>query len=166
VRLTDAIGHPELRDDSRFADNADRMAHLPELRALLETVFRARGTAEWLAVLGAAGVPAGPVASVGEMLAHPQTLAREMVVEVKHSSLGTMRSLGSPVKLSGSADATGASGAGAAAVGPDGMTAGEPRPRVGAPRLGEHTREVLAEAGWTDAEVDALVATGVALEPA
>ena len=141
TRLTEAIGRPELRDDPRFAENGDRMAHLVELCEVLGPVFLGRGTAEWLGRLGAAGVPAGPVASIGEMLEHPQTRAREMVVEVEHGRLGTVKSLGSPVKLSGSAS---------------------PTPRRGAPRLGEHTLEVLEESGWSRAEALSLLASGAA----
>jgi len=142
-RLAGAVGQPGLRRDPRFATNADRMAHLGELCGVLEPIFAARTTAEWLELLEAAGVPAGPVASVGEMLDHPQTIAREMVVEVEHSRLGMMRSLGSPLKLSGSPSAP-------AAV------------RRGAPLLGEHTWEILSEAGLDDAEIAALIEGGVA----
>ena len=163
TRLTEAIGRPELRADPRFAENAGRMAHLDELCAVLRPVFEARPTSEWLALLAAAGVPAGPVASIGEMLDHPQTLAREMVVEVRHARLGAVRSLGSPVKLSGSAgrthDADPSEPAAASRAAP-------PSSRRGAPLLGEHTREVLEEAGLTQAEIDALVQSGVAVAPA
>ena len=83
-----------------------------------------------------AGVPAGPVASVGEMLAHPQTLAREMVVEVPHTRLGRQRSLGCALKMSG-----------------------RPRSRAprGAPILGEHSREILGEAGFLEEQIAALL---------
>ena len=138
TRLTDALGRPELRDDHRFQDNAGRMRHLEELVDALNDSFSARTTDEWIATLGEAGVPVGPVASIGEMLAHPQTVAREMVVDVAHSRLGRVRSLGSPVKLSGSS--------------------GEPR--RGAPLLGEHTRDVLLEGGWSDQDIAALAAAG------
>lgn len=143
VRLTEAIGARQLAEDPRFATNADRMGHLDELIAVLSPVFMERSTDEWLGTLEAAGVPAGPVASIGEMLEHPQTRARGMVTEVEHARAGRVRSLGCPVKMSAS---TGAS------------------PRRGAPLLGEHTREILAERGWADGEIDALVATGAVLE--
>ena len=139
-RLTEALGTPELRDDPRFADNAARMRHLDELVAVLSPPFTARTTEEWLTALGDAGVPVGPVASIGEMLEHPQTKARDMVVEVEHTRLGRVRSLGNPVKLSG-------------------MSGSD----LGAPLLGEHTRVVLVEAGWSDPEVDALAAAGSVL---
>jgi crotonobetainyl-CoA:carnitine CoA-transferase CaiB-like acyl-CoA transferase len=166
VRLTDALGRPELREDLRFAENSGRMMHLTELCDLLRPVFLSRTTGEWLALLVAAGVPAGPVASIGEMLAHPQALAREMVVEVSHSRLGTLKSLGSPVKLSGSTHSSTGDGDGAPLAGSPRRTGGrEPPPRRGAPRLGEHTREVLEEAGWAAAEVEGLIEKGAALAP-
>ena len=99
-----------------------------------------------MSTLEAAGVPAGPVASITEMLDHPQTLARDMVLEVEHSELGPVKTLGNPVKFSGSERD-------AAAVTPR-----------GAPLLGEHTREVLTDYGFTTEEVDALTDSGVAME--
>jgi crotonobetainyl-CoA:carnitine CoA-transferase CaiB-like acyl-CoA transferase len=144
LALVQAIGAPPLAADPRFADNAARMAHLDALGAALAPIFRRRTTAEWLTALDAAGVPAGPVLSIAEMLEHPQTLARDMVPAVEHTALGPVRSLGLPVKLSATPGAV----------------------RRGAPLLGEHTREVLAEHGYPAAEIDALVASGAALDGA
>ena len=155
--MTDALGMVELRDDARFVDNAGRMRHLAELVDALAPAFEERTTDEWLAVLGEAGVPVGPVASIGEMLEHPQTLARDMVVEVEHAALGRVKSLGSPVKLSGARSSPSApQGSGMGAPG------GSPVPR-GAPLLGEHTREILAEGGWAPEEVEGLLANGTVL---
>jgi crotonobetainyl-CoA:carnitine CoA-transferase CaiB-like acyl-CoA transferase len=81
------------------------------------------------------------------MLEHPQTIAREMVIEVEHSRLGTVKALGSPVKVS------------RGEAWPE-----DDAPRVGSPRLGEHTREILLEAGWAPEEVEGLLSSGVALE--
>lgn len=140
--LVRAIGAPQLSEDSRFATNTGRIEHLAELIDELTPLFETRTSNEWLAILEAEGVPAGPVASIGEMLEHPQTRARDMVVEVSHARLGRVRSLGSPVK----------------------MSAGSGPARSGAPLLGEHTREVLLEAGFTSPEIDDLVAPGHALD--
>jgi len=140
-RLAEAVGRPDLRRDPRFATNADRMRHLPKLIDVLMPIFAARATDAWLAELERAGVPAGPVASVGEMLEHPQTRAREMVVEVEHARLGRVRALGAPVKVSGNVAAN----------------------RRGAPLLGEHTREVLGEAGLAEVEIAELERAGVVL---
>jgi crotonobetainyl-CoA:carnitine CoA-transferase CaiB-like acyl-CoA transferase len=145
VALTRAIDAPHLTADARFTTNASRMRYLPELIEELTTIFATRSSDEWLASLTRWGVPAGPIASVGEMLEHPQTVARDMVVEVEHTRLGRVRSIGSPVKLSDH---------------------GAKLLRRGAPLLGEHTREVLAEAGYATEQVDGFVAEGSVLQRA
>ncbi len=90
-RLPDVLGLPELLSDSRFLQNEDRMAHRVELADALAPAFKKRSTNDWLERLDAAGVPAGPVLSVGEMLADPQTKAREMLIETEHQRLGRYR---------------------------------------------------------------------------
>ena len=140
-RIAEALGHPEWRDDPRFADNTARMRHRDALADAMNAVLRARTRAEWMAVFDAAGVPSGPVHSLGEALEHPQTQARGMVVDLVHPDAGATRAIGCPVHLSRTPPAVA-------------------RP---APRLGEHTREVLREAGLADEEIDALYAQGVVL---
>ena len=141
LRLTEALEASPLRDDPRFATNDARMANLPALVAALTPLFKRRTTANWLERLEAAAVPAGPVLDVAEMLADPQTAAREMVVGVPHSRLGTVETLGAPVKFSAT---------------PASVTRG-------APLLGEHTREVLREHGYADTDIDTLAASGVVI---
>ena len=99
--LTRALAMPELAEDPRFIDNAGRMEHLDQLLEVLAGRFEQETTDEWLSRLAAERVPAGPIASVGEMLEHPQTVARKMVVETDHPTAGRVRSLGSAVKMSG-----------------------------------------------------------------
>lgn len=142
LRLVRAMELPDLADDPRFATNADRMAHVNALREVLAQRLRASTTDEWLTRFEDAAVPAGPVSSIWEMLRHPQTAAREMVVTVPQDG-GTAQTLGMPVKLSGST--------GAAVT-------------KGAPGLGEHTAEVLAEYGFAEDEVAALIRRGIVSE--
>jgi crotonobetainyl-CoA:carnitine CoA-transferase CaiB-like acyl-CoA transferase len=92
-----------------------------------------------MAVLEETGMPAGPVLTVNEMHRHPQVLARDMVTEVAHSTLGPVPAIGCPIKFSSH----------------DG-----PR-RQGAPRYGEHTLKILAENGYTESEIAELIAEGV-----
>ncbi len=119
-KLCEAIGRPELVSDERFATNDERMAHRAELAAELESALAARSTDEWVAALIEAGVPCGPIHDYRQVFEDEHTQAREMEVRV-----GEQRTLGIPVKLS---DTPGAI-------------------RRPAPRLGEHTAEVLREAG-------------------
>jgi crotonobetainyl-CoA:carnitine CoA-transferase CaiB-like acyl-CoA transferase len=142
LRLLKAIGADALAEDPRFAVNRDRMANRRELAATLAPIFRACSSADWLARLEAGGVPAGPVLDVNAMHRDPQTLARDMVVEVDHPRVGRMKTLGLPVKFS---DTPG-------------------RVHGPAPLLGEHSRAILAEAGYAAAEIDALIARGVVRE--
>lgn len=137
-KLVEVLGDDALARDPRFAVNQGRMANLPALVAALEAHFKTRTTEEWIAALSKAGIPAGPVLSIGEMHVHPQTIAREMAPVVEHRVAGRMQTIGLPVKFSGT---------------PGGV-------RQAAPVLGQHTREVLAEAGYGEAEIDALVAAG------
>jgi len=138
-RITDVLGHPEWRDDPRFATNSARLANLAALTSLMDTVLSTRTKTEWIARFDAAGVPVGPVHSIGEALAHPQTLARGMVVDVVHPQAGPTKALGCPIHFSAT---------------PTQIT----RP---APLLGEHTREVLREHGYTDDDIEDFIAAGV-----
>jgi crotonobetainyl-CoA:carnitine CoA-transferase CaiB-like acyl-CoA transferase len=141
--LCDALGHPEWKDDARFRTNADRMKNLRALVDTMNDVLETRTRAEWLEVLDRAGVPAGPVHDMGEALSHPQVIARGMVVEVDHPKSGKSKALGCPVHFSRT----------------------PARVERAAPQLGEHTREILRDAGYDDAQIDDMVRDGTVAEP-
>ena len=143
LKTLEALAVPALADDPRFASNHQRMNHREALEEVLSAVFCEDSTESWLSRLEAVGVPAGPVLDVRQMHADPQTLAREMVVEVPHSREGAIKTLGLPVKFS--------------------QTPG--RVNQGAPIFGEHSREVLLELGYGETEIQALVAAGAAVLP-
>lgn len=138
LRLLQALESPELADDPRFANNAARMRNLPSLSEELAPLFKRRTLAEWLRRLEEAGVPAGPVLDVAQMHKDPQALAREMIVETTHATAGKVKAIGFPIKFS--------------------ETPGDVC--RAAPLLGQHTREVLREHGYSDAEINHLAAEG------
>src|SRR5437773_57675 len=100
VSVTGAIGRAELIDDARFKTNGDRMKNLDALVPLISERTRTRSSAEWIREFEAAGVPVGPINKIGDVLADPQVKAREMVVEVEHSRVGTTKAIGLPIKFS------------------------------------------------------------------
>jgi len=88
LRLLGALELPELDQDPRFKNNAERINNLRALEEVLVPVFKGRSSVEWLDLLQRAGVPAGPVLDVAQMHSHPQTEARDMVVETIHPIAG------------------------------------------------------------------------------
>lgn len=138
LRTIELLGRKDLGEDPRFKDAAGRLVNRAALAEELATEFGKRTSAEWLAALEQAKVPAGPVLDVLQMHADPQTLARDMVIEVEHSTIGPMKTLGSPVKFSAT---------------PGGV-------HRSAPIYGEHTSEVLREHGISDAEIARMADAG------
>jgi formyl-CoA transferase len=138
ARLASLLGHPEWLADRRFATDAERVRNREELASAIEKVMSAAGCADWLARFEAAGIPSGPINDYAQVFADPQVAARDMVVEVDHPVLGRLRGPGTPVKMS--------------------ATPLDPGRR--APRLGEHTDEVLRKAGIGDEELREMRATG------
>ncbi|MEO8897709.1 MAG: CoA transferase [Candidatus Dormibacter sp.] len=138
-RFAPIIGLPDLAGDTRFATNPDRVVHRDELIPLIEAALTSRPSAEWATELSRAGIPAGAINTIDTALASPQVLARDMVLSVEHPTAGMLRMPGSPVKLAG-------------------HTATVRRPP---PLLGEHTDEVLAELGYSAADVASLRERGV-----
>jgi crotonobetainyl-CoA:carnitine CoA-transferase CaiB-like acyl-CoA transferase len=138
VRFVNAIGLPELATDTRFTTFASRRSNADALLPMLERVFASRPAAEWLDILGRAGVPCSPVNTVAEALRDEQTAARGMVVDTEHPRFGTVRQLRSPVRVG----------------------AEQPEYRR-APLRDEHRDQVLRELlGYDDTRIAALRASG------
>jgi formyl-CoA transferase len=134
-RFCALLEHPEWSNEPEFVDATQRVKNRAALIARIEAITSLHSRAYWLERLDAHGIPCGPINDYAEAFADPQTLARGMVVDMSHPTLGNLRVPGSPIKMS------------------------ETPPRVGrrAPLLGEHTGEVLREAGCSDEEIDAAV---------
>jgi crotonobetainyl-CoA:carnitine CoA-transferase CaiB-like acyl-CoA transferase len=135
-----ATGLGSLERDPRFADGSLRRAHLAELIPLIEAVTTSRPAAHWLAVLREAGVPCAEIQDYGDVFKDPHLIERGFFVDLPHPRLGTLRALGTPIRL------------GSTRVGPE---------RAG-PLLGEHTREVLAELGTSETDIERLIGDGTA----
>jgi len=136
-RLCERIDRPELASDARFLRFPDRLAHKAELLAILKPIFASRSTAEWVGLL-TGQVPCAPVNDLAAALRDPQLLARDMIVEIEHPTRGPIREVASPIKMDGRS-----------------------MPLAPAPALGEHTDEVLREAGIDHGEIESLRSAGV-----
>jgi len=133
-RLSDVLGHREWADDEAFADNASRVRNRQALAERIEAITVTKPRAHWLSLLDASDIPCGPINDYAQVFADPQVLARDMVIETEHPTLGHFRTLGSPIK----------------------MSATPPNVARRAPQLGEHTAEILTEAGFSEEQIAAL----------
>ena len=104
IKLAHALDRADLAENQLFKTNALRNEHQETLRAEIESVLRGKETNHWIAVLEEAGVPCGPVNNIAQALAHPQTAARNMLINVDDPVTGPLELAGNPMKLSGFAD--------------------------------------------------------------
>ncbi|MBV9903189.1 MAG: CoA transferase [Alphaproteobacteria bacterium] len=126
ARMCTVLGREDMAKDARFATNPKRMENHEALHQEMELALSARTSAEWLAALDAAGVPNGPLNNVAEVMADPQVLHRNMIIETLDPDLGPIRMQGNPVKLSAHDD---------------------PKTRTAAPELDQHRAAILKELG-------------------
>lgn len=140
--LARVLDRSDLLQNADFATNADRMANLTQLVETLTATLKTRTTEEWLQLFDEAGVPCGPVLTLGEVYQHPQVKARAMDIEVQHPIAGSIHAIGFPVKYS--------------------STPGQMyRP---APVLGQHTFVMLESLGYSFEQCSQLEADGVVLD--
>ena len=126
VKLCQAIGRPDLAQDPIYKTNDLRNTNNRKLGAEIEKELARQTTAGWIETFEAAGVPCGPVNNIAQALAHPQTAARNMLVEADDKTAGKIKVAGNPIKISGFAD---------------------PTTRPGAPELDGDRAKILKELG-------------------
>lgn len=137
-----SLSLPDLLEDPRFQTMPLRLQHYEELRSRINVALAGKTRAELLQKMSDAGIPAGPVNTVGEILEDPQIRAREMVQELIHAEYGRIAQLGIPIKLSDT----------------PGIVEGPP------PRFGEHNRVVLEKFGYREKEIEEMYRTGAIAE--
>ena len=137
-RFCAVAGLDRYRSDPRFVTNAARVANFDATVELVGYWIRTRSVDEWLDALWEAGVACSPIQTLDLALGHPQLAHRQLIVQSEHALLGTVWNMGFPVKFSGQP-----------------REASRP-----APLLGEHTREILGEAGYSAAAIEVMVAAG------
>ncbi|WP_343620978.1 CoA transferase, partial [Ralstonia sp.] len=139
-RFVDTGGMPELADDPRFATNPQRVANRDVLVPILAEMVKRFSKGEWIDKLEAAGVPCGPINSLDEVFENEQVQARGLRVDLPHPSAGTVKLVGSPVK----------------------MSATPPKAASHPPLLGEHTDAVLRGVlDFSPEQIEALRVQGV-----
>jgi crotonobetainyl-CoA:carnitine CoA-transferase CaiB-like acyl-CoA transferase len=137
--FTEAIGQPDIMKDERFATQASRARNISSIYAWLADLLHTRTTAEWVALMEKADIPVAPVNGVEDVVADPHLAATGFFSMEEHPSEGRLRTMRTPTSWSAS----------------------PPGAQRHAPRLGEHSAEVLREAGYGDAEIAKMVAGGV-----
>ena len=137
--FANAIGQPGLMKDPRYATQANRARHISEIYGWLAGVIITRTTAEWIALMEKADIPVAPVNNVADLIDDPHLTATGFFSMEQHPSEGMLRTMRTPTNWSD-------------------LSPGPQRP---APRLGEHSAEVLSEAGYSDAEIAEMARKGV-----
>ena len=124
--LCKAIGKSELASDLRFAKNSGRVENRDELIPLLKSIFATRSASEWLDILEQVEIPCGPINNFDQVFSMRTVKEREMLIHMKHSTIGELSLVGSPLKMSDTPVVY----------------------RLPPPLMGEHTEEVLGELGY------------------
>jgi len=138
----DVVGRPDLKEDPRFRTMADRTRNIDDTYAETAKIMATRTTADWLGLFAATSVPINRVNTLEDLAHDPHLVETGFWKRVEHPTEGTLRTTAFPVNFSGTpADVT----------------------RRHAPRLGEHTRELLHELGYTPEKIDSMLSSGAAL---
>jgi crotonobetainyl-CoA:carnitine CoA-transferase CaiB-like acyl-CoA transferase len=137
--LCGAVGKPQWGEDPRFNTPQQRMVNRDTIIAALSEIFAREPISRWRTRLTPLGIPCTPVQRIDQVVEEEQVRARDMIVEVETAGSGTLRLPGVPIKFSDAAGSV----------------------RTGPPRLGEHSRQIVRELGYEDADVERLESAGV-----
>ena len=132
LMLLNAINRQDLQEDEKFSSNLNRKENINELVNILNSELIKKTSDEWLKIFDNNGLPCGPINSITEMFEDPQTIHREMLIEVDNKKAGKSKAIGMPIKFSKS----------------------KTQKSKGAPNLGEHTREVMLNFGYKHEEIE------------
>ena len=132
LKLIKAIDREDLQENEKFASNLNRKKNLTELVEILTTVLSKKTSSEWLKIFDDNGFPCGPINSITDMFKDPQTIDRQMILEVDNKKAGKSKAVGMPIKFSKS----------------------KTEKSKGAPNLGEHTKEIMISFGYKEKEIE------------
>ena len=132
LMLLKAINRQDLQEDEKFSSNLNRKENINELVDILNSELIKKTSDEWLEIFDNNGLPCGPINSITEMFEDPQTIHREMIIEVDNKKAGKSKAIGMPIKFSKSKTVK----------------------SKGAPNLGEHTREIMLSFGYKQEEIE------------
>ena len=132
IMFLKAINRQDLNENEKFSSNANRKKNLKELVEILNKELIKKPSKEWLKIFDENGLPCGPINSITDMFIDPQTIEREMIIEVNSKVAGTSKAVGMPIKFSKS----------------------KTEKSKGAPDLGEHTREIMKNFGYKDDQIE------------
>ncbi|MDC3175548.1 CoA transferase [Candidatus Pelagibacter sp.] len=132
LKLIKAIDREDLQENEKFSSNLNRKKNSTELVEILTTVLSKKTSSEWLKIFDDNGFPCGPINSITDMFKDPQTIDRQMIVEVDNKKAGKSKAVGMPIKFSKS----------------------KTEKSKGAPNLGEHTKEIMINFGYNEKEIE------------
>ena len=132
LKLIKAIDREDLQENEKFSSNLNRKKNLTELVEILTTVLSKKTSSEWLKIFADNGFPCGPINSITDMFKDPQTIDRQMILEVDNKKAGKSKAVGMPIKFSKS----------------------KTEKSKGAPNLGEHTKEMMISLGYKEKEIE------------